>query len=133
MRSHFGFSTGFPTVIIAVAATLFASQLRSSLAQDPAPQATAGPAAHLSESATRGQTVFKEKCGLCHNAETAEKKIGPGLKGFYARGTYTSDGSKVTDESVTAFIEAGKGMMPPFKDSLGPDKIKDVVEYVKTL
>ena len=129
MRSHFG----FPTVIVAVAATLFASQLRSSLAQDPAPQAPAAPAAQLSEAATRGQTVFKEKCGLCHNAETAEKKIGPGLKGFYARGTFSSDGSKVTDESVTQFIENGQGIMPPFKDSLGPDKIKDVIEYVKTL
>jgi cytochrome c len=130
MRANFG----FPTVIVAVAATLFAAQLRSSLAQDPAtPAQAATAAAPLSEAATRGKAVFTEKCALCHNAETAEKKIGPGLKGFYARGTFTSDGTKVTDDSVTKFIEAGKGMMPPFKDSLGPDKIKDVVEYVKTL
>ncbi len=121
MRTHLGLSTAF----IVFAATFFGVQLRSSLAQDaPAP---------LSESATRGKAVFQEKCALCHNAETAEKKIGPGLKGFNARGTFTSDGSKVTDESLKKFIEAGKGMMPPFKDTLEPAKLQDVMDYVKTL
>jgi cytochrome c len=120
---------GISTFIVAVAATLFAVQLRSSLAQDSAAPAPA----HLSEAATRGKTVFAEKCALCHSAETTDKKIGPGLKGFYQRGTFTSDSSKVTDQSVTKFIESGKGMMPPFKDTLEPAKIEDVVAYVKTL
>ena len=70
---------------------------------------------------------------MCHNADSTDVKIGPGLKGFYQRGTFTSDNSKVTDESVTKFIQSGKGMMPPFKDVLDADKLKDVVEYVKTL
>jgi len=125
MRSHFGLSTA----IVAIAVTLFAVQLRSSLAQD----SKAAPAAPLSEAATSGKAVFAEKCALCHNADSTEKKLGPGLKGFYARGTFTTDGGKVTDESVTKFIETGKGMMPPFKDTLEPAKLKDVVAYVKTL
>jgi cytochrome c len=129
MRSHFG----FPTVIVAVAATLFASQLRSSLAQDPAPQAAKAATAPLSEAATRGQTVFKEKCALCHNADSTEAKIGPGLKGEYKKPTFSSDQIKLTDEALTTFIQNGKGMMPAFKTVLDPDKIKDVVEYVKTL
>jgi mono/diheme cytochrome c family protein len=126
MRPYFG----FPTVIVAVAAVLFAAQLRTSLAQDQAP---AAPAAKLSEAATRGSATFKEKCSMCHNADSTDVKIGPGLKGFYQRGTFTSDSAKVTDESVTKFIQTGKGMMPPFKDVLDADKLKDVVEYVKTL
>jgi cytochrome c len=125
MRPPFGIST----VIVAVAATLFAVQLRSSIAQDSA----APTPAHLSEAATRGKTVFAEKCALCHSADTTDKKIGPGLKGFYQRGAFTSDPGKVTDQSVTKFIESGKGMMPPFKDTLEPASIQDVVAYVKTL
>jgi cytochrome c len=121
---------GLSTAIVAVAATLFAMQLRSSLAQDSAKPASAAP---LSEAATRGKTVFTEKCALCHSADTTDKKIGPGLKGFYQRGTFTSDSSKVADQSVTKFIESGKGMMPPFKDTLEPAKIQDVVADVKTL
>ena len=121
MRKHLGLSTAF----ILLAASFFGMQLRSSHAQDaPAP---------LSESATHGKAIFQEKCALCHNAETTEKKIGPGLKGFNARGTFTSDGSKVTDESLKKFIEAGQGMMPPFKDTLEPPKLQDVIAYVKTL
>jgi mono/diheme cytochrome c family protein len=69
---------------------------------------------------------------VCHSADTTEKKIGPGLKGFYARGTFT-DGSKVTDESLLKFIQTGKGAMPPFKDTLEPAKLQDIMAYLKTL
>jgi cytochrome c len=127
---HTRFGVGISTVAVTLAATFFAVQLPTSLAQDAAAPAHATT---LSESATRGKAVFQEKCALCHNAETADKKIGPGLKGLYERGTFTGDGSKVTDESVKKFIEAGKGMMPPFKDTLEPAKVDDVVAYVKTL
>ena len=127
MRRHIGLSTA----LVVLAATFFAVQIRTSVAQNS--QDTQAPAAPLSESATRGKAVFQEKCALCHNAETAEKKIGPGLKGFNQRGTFTSDDSKVTDESLKKFIEAGKGMMPPFKDTLEPAKLQDVIAYVKTL
>ena len=122
-----GFGMGVSTVVVALAATLFATELRTSFAQD------APAAAALSPAATRGKAIFQEKCALCHNAESTDKKIGPGMKGLYQRGTFTGDGSKVTDESVKKFIEAGKGMMPPFKDTLEPAKLDDVVAYVKTL
>lgn len=126
MRAQYGRSTA----VVVVAVTLFGMLLRSSHGQD-AP--AAAPSA-LSESATRGKAVFQEKCALCHNAESTEKKIGPGLKGFTARGTYTSDGSKVTDESLQKFIQAGKGMMPAFTDAtLPPAKRDDVIAYVKSL
>ena len=110
---------------IAVATTVFGLQLRATLAQD-APPATAAPTA-------AGKAVFDQKCGVCHNADSTDKKIGPGLKGLYARGTFTTSGNKITDESVTAFIQAGSGMMPPFKGVLEPASLQDVVAYLKTL
>lgn len=88
--------------------------------------------AQASDEATHGKEIFTSKCALCHNADSTEAKIGPGLKGLYARGTMT-DGTKVTDETVTARIVNGKVPMPPYKDVLSPAEIKQVVEYLKTL
>jgi cytochrome c len=88
--------------------------------------------AQMSEAATHGKATFDSKCAICHNADSTDKKIGPGLKGLYARGTL-ADGAKVTDESVTERIVNGKVPMPPFKDQLTPEQIKEVVEYLKTL
>ena len=34
--------------------------------------------------AARGKEVF-EQCAMCHNADSAEKKQGPGLKGLFKR------------------------------------------------
>ena len=93
---------------------------------------TAASHAQMSDDATHGKEIFTSKCAICHNADSTDAKIGPGLKGLYARGTM-ADGSKVTDESVTARIVNGKVPMPGFKDTLTPAEIKQVVEYLKTL
>jgi mono/diheme cytochrome c family protein len=93
---------------------------------------TAASHAQAADDATHGKEIFTSKCALCHNADSTESKIGPGLKGLYARGTM-ADGSKVTDESVTGRIVNGKVPMPAFKDTLTPAEIKQVVEYLKTL
>lgn len=89
--------------------------------------------AQLSDDATHGKTTFEAKCAFCHNADSTEKKIGPGLKGLYARGTMADGTTKVTDETVTDRILNGKAPMPPFKDQLSPAEVKQLVEYLKTL
>ncbi len=81
----------------------------------------------------RGKTVFQQKCSICHYDNTDQKKIGPGLKGLNKRGTFTVNGSKITDDSLKAWIENGDQLMPPFKDQLEPSQLKDVIAYVKTL
>lgn len=108
------------------------------LAQDPPatpPAAAKKTPAHSASagSATKGKEIFDKKCALCHFADKDTKKIGPGLKGIGKRGTFTVNGSKVTTESLTNWIENGDSLMPPFKDVLEGPEIKDVVAYVKTL
>ena len=105
------------------------------VAQDPPAQnAPKKSASHASGgSATKGKEVFEQKCTMCHFADSDQKKIGPGLKGIYKRGTFTVNGNKVTTESLTKWIENGDSQMPGMKDSLEPAQIKDVVAYVKTL
>ena len=108
------------------------------LAQDPPatpPAAAKKTASHsgAAGSAAKGKEIFDKKCALCHFADKDTKKIGPGLKGIGKRGTFTVNGSKVTTESLTNWIENGDSLMPPFKDVLEAPEIKDVVAYVKTL
>jgi mono/diheme cytochrome c family protein len=103
------------------------------LAQDPPAKAPKKTAGKSSASATKGKEVFDQKCGICHFADSDGKKIGPGLKGISKRGTFTVNNNKVTDETLKTWIENGDSLMPPFKDVLDEQQIKDVIAYVKTL
>jgi cytochrome c len=106
-------------------------------AKPDAAQASPAPSAAASAAPTAavasGKAIFTEKCAACHNADSSDQKVGPGLKGLYARGTFSSDNTKFTDESLTKFIQDGKGMMPPFKGSLDAAKLQDLIAYLKTL
>jgi cytochrome c len=114
------------TAALAVAGAVFA--------QDPPPaKSQTKKSANGNAAAERGKEIFDKKCGICHYAENDQKKIGPGLKGLYKRGTFTVNNNKVTDETLKTWIENGDTLMPPFKDVLEQAQIKDVVAYVKTL
>lgn len=98
---------------------------------NPAPKKSA--AAKSGGSAEKGKDLFEQKCSICHFADSANRKIGPGLKGLSKRGTFSVNSKKVTTENLTKWIENGDSLMPPFKDVLDAQQIKDVVAYVKTL
>jgi mono/diheme cytochrome c family protein len=110
--------------LLAVAGAVFA--------QSP-PTKSPGKKSASNGSATRGKDVFDKKCVVCHYADSDAKKIGPGLKGMSKRGTFTVNNAKVTDEALKTWIENGDTLMPPFKDVLEAEQIKDVIAYVKTL
>jgi cytochrome c len=103
------------------------------LAQNQPAKASKKSATAKSSLATKGKELFEEKCSVCHFADSDARKIGPGLKGIGKRGTFTVNNKKVTDQSLTTWIETGDSLMPPFKDVLDEQQIKDVVAYVKTL
>lgn len=81
--------------------------------------------------AAKGKEVF-EQCSVCHNADSDEKKMGPGLKGLYKKDKLTS-GKKVTDENVKAVINNGGNGMPAYADMLSDDEKRDLIAYLKTL
>jgi mono/diheme cytochrome c family protein len=81
----------------------------------------------------RGKDLFQQKCSTCHYDTSDAKKIGPGLKGLNKRGTFTVNNNKVTDENLKTWIENGDSLMPPFKDVIDENQIKDVIAYVRTL
>ena len=104
------------------------------LAETSAPQGGEKKLARGSSAAVqRGKAIFDKKCAVCHYATSVERKSGPGLKGLNKRGIFGVTGAKINDESLKTWIENGDNLMPPFKDVLGADEIKDVVHYVRTL
>ena len=103
------------------------------LAQTGKSSKKAAPAAKDNAAAARGKELFQQKCSTCHYDTSDAKKIGPGLKGLSKRGTFTVNNNKVTDDTLKTWIENGDAMMPPFKDVIDDNQIKDVIAYVKTL
>lgn len=81
---------------------------------------------------SRGQTLFAERCAICHYDRSEAQKMGPGLKGIYARGKF-ANGKKVDDAGMTAWIREGGEDMPPMEDTLEPEEIRALVAYLKTL
>ena len=78
-----------------------------------------------------GKEVF-EQCSGCHNADSDEKKMGPGLKGLFAK-PKMKNGKKPTDETVGVMIKQGGGGMPAYEDMLSKDELGNLLAYLKTL
>ena len=79
-----------------------------------------------------GKVKFEERCAICHYSESTAQKIGPGMKGLYARGKFADD-KKVNDLGMTAWIEKGGKDMPGFKDVLKPGETRALIAYLRTL
>lgn len=89
-----------------------------------------GGTAAMAQDAVKGKEVF-EQCGVCHNADSDEKKMGPGLKGLYKR--KLKSGKPATDATVTKIIDEGGNGMPPYADMLEKKDKADLIAYLKTL
>src|SRR3954462_4457501 len=87
--------------------------------------------------AAKGKEVFEANCGLCHNADSEEDKVGPGLKGISKKGAHKlSDGTEHKDHSAATLrkqVVDGGGSMPPVGGGLSDKEVDDVVAYLMTL
>lgn len=79
----------------------------------------------------KGKEVFQQ-CGVCHNADSNEKKLGPGLKGLFSRDKMTN-GKKPTEATVREKVDEGGNGMPAYKEMLSDEEKDDVIAYLKTL
>ena len=85
--------------------------------------------------AVAGKVLFQKNCALCHNADKAEKKIGPGLKGLLKNKELPASHKPATEADVRAQIENGslaKGM-PAFGAKLSKAEIDSLIACLKTL
>ena len=92
----------------------------------------AGSTAYAAGSAEKGKEVF-DQCSVCHNADSTEVKMGPGLKGLFKKKALTSTGKPVNDANVLQKINEGGNGMPSYKDILSDGDKANVIAYLKTL
>jgi cytochrome c len=82
--------------------------------------------------AAKGKDVFESNCSVCHNSDSTEVKVGPGLKGLFKRDVLNNK-KKVNEANVREMINMGGNGMPSYEDMLTAAEKSDVVAYLKTL
>ena len=101
------------------------------------------PAAPSADSHSQGDPVagkklYKAHCALCHFADAAILKVGPGMKGLFKQPKLPLSGLTVNEENVRKRIEEGnpdpqKPLMPAYRDILTAKEMDDLIAYLKTL
>jgi len=81
--------------------------------------------------AAKGKEVF-DQCSVCHNSDSTEVKMGPGLKGLFKRAKLNS-GKPVNDANVLGQVNEGGNGMPAYKDILSDEEKTNVIAFLKTL
>ena len=94
--------------------------------------AAAGLAAPKGDAAKGNEVFHSNPCAGCHNTDTDEKKMGPGLKGLFSKDKLTN-GKKPTEKNVRDKIDEGGNGMPAYKDMLSDEDKDDLIAYLKTL
>ena len=92
--------------------------------------ATAVPALAQGDAAA-GKDLFDTKCSVCHNADSKDKKIGPGLAGI--KDGKLPSGKEATKENVMENLNKGGNGMPAFENLLSDEEKDHIVVYVLTL
>lgn len=92
----------------------------------------------LSPATKAGQKVFQENCAMCHFANQAKKKIGPGMKSILKNKELPYSHKPATVANIREQIEKGnpdgKPMpMPPFGSKLSKSDMSNLIAYLKTL
>jgi mono/diheme cytochrome c family protein len=89
--------------------------------------------AHLAPSAAaHGKYVYENQCAACHEAKDLHLvKQPPKLDGLFQRDTLPS-GQPLTEQAVRNVILHGRGIMPPFQQSLSEQDVDDLIEYLRT-
>jgi cytochrome c len=82
--------------------------------------------------AAKGKATFGENCAICHNDDSTEDKVGPGLKGLFKRDKLKS-GKPMNEANVRDQINNGGNGMPGFGDLLTDDDRANLIAYLKSL
>ncbi len=79
-----------------------------------------------------GRQIFNLQCAGCHTSYTTDTHGGPSLKGLFQKKELPS-GAPANDTRVREVVMNGLAKMPPFKYSLTPQQVDDLLAYLHTL
>jgi cytochrome c6 len=78
-----------------------------------------------------GGETFKAKCVACHGADG--KGATTAGKAMKVRDLTSAEVQGQSDDQLFNIIAKGKGKMPGYEKTLGADKCKELVAYIRTL
>ena len=103
----------------------------------PAQKAEGGKKEEAKGDAAKGKEIFQVNCDICHNADSDEPKIGPGLKGLFKKPPHKmADGTEHKEHTVELIrdqIVKGSSAMPPIGAGLSEKELNDVIAFLQTL
>jgi mono/diheme cytochrome c family protein len=75
--------------------------------------------------------VYKQRCAVCHGPDGAGKTaMGRSMN---LKDLRSAEVQQMTDAQLYDIIAKGKGKMPGYEASLGPDTVKQLVVYIREL
>jgi cytochrome c6 len=78
-----------------------------------------------------GQSTFEAHCATCHGQDgSGNTAVGKSLK---IPDLHAAEVKSQSDAQLAEVISNGKNSMPPFKGSLNPDQIHDLVIHMRQL
>ena len=78
-----------------------------------------------------GAADFKAKCASCHGVDgKAATPVGKAMK---IRDLTSAEVQSQSDAELLNIISKGKGKMPGYEKTLGADKCKELVAFIRTL
>ena len=79
-----------------------------------------------------GVALYQQNCSACHDADNLELlKKPPKLNGIFQKPTLPS-GAPATDDQVRKTILDGRGIMPPFRQTLDDEQVNNLLKYLHT-
>jgi mono/diheme cytochrome c family protein len=78
-----------------------------------------------------GQSTFEVHCATCHGQDgSGNTAVGKSMK---IPDLHSAEVKSQSDAQLAEVISNGKNSMPPFKESLNPDQIHDLVIHLRQL
>lgn len=84
------------------------------------------------DSINRGGIIFKEKCIFCHDPNSTETIVGPGLKSILKKPELPVSRRPATPDNIRNQLRKPFGRMPSF-DYLTKEEVDDVIAFLSTL
>ena len=81
---------------------------------------------HAKADTAATEATYTAKCASCHGAD------GKGKEALKTQDFASAAVQSMSDAELTAVITDGKGKMPAYYKSLKPDRVKDLVAYIRS-
>jgi cytochrome c2 len=120
----------FAFVVFSISAGFYS--VKTWMAEPESPAEIATSSAEIVGSVEKGEEFYNARCLSCHNADSEDKKLGPGLKDLLKKESLPQSGRPATVENVKQQLIRPTVSMPSFAN-MTEQEMADLIAYLQTL